>query len=304
MTIVICKSCEEFQEVVTGSKAYELICNSCGVIGGDFLNTDPVPNSVRSDFIGIIRSDEFGFIRKSSYLKKNKDNGWSKPSKEVIDRFKNLMQMDYEEQEIPSVMASESEYLKGSRLEFNMPARQTKHDTESRSIGATWHWAFSNRSQECIDFIKVRSTFKLHYRDSGKESASGRPDSLLRGIEDQSELIPIELKTVSSKAFEKGELQKKWIEAMDRYIFICHNYGWLTNSTGYLVIVDRDSGNWTVLERTGYEKTTPEPYLMPQELNIKVPAQAIARILRARGDDMNPESTLFIVEDYLLDIDP
>lgn len=302
MTTLICNSCEEFQNVQNESKEYELICNSCGTLGGRFLETDPVPNSVRKDFIKIVKSDDFGYIRKSSFLKTNKDKGWAKPSREVIDEFRKLMAFEFAIDDVPSSMASEKEYLRGTRAEYSMPARQSKHDTEARSIGATWHWAFSKQAQDCDNFVKVRSSFKLHYRDSGKEANSGRPDALLRGLEDPSELIPIELKTVSSKNFASGVVQKKWENALDRYIFICDNYGWLTESTGYLVIVDRETGNWTVLERTGYKKVNPEPYLHPEELNIVVPPEGVAKILESRGDEMNPEATKILVEDFLRDL--
>jgi len=295
MESLCCAVCEEMQDIEIGGRK-RAICIFCGMIG-DFLSTDPIPNSILSEFIEIAQEKSLSWSGKTKFHRVR--HGKYKLEKLHRDHLEKLYRLisTPTERPPPNSMVSDIEYLRSGRLLWQeetgqkMRRRVSKKENESQAWGSLWHWLLSAKIREIPDdFIPVNRGIYIYSRATGDKLASGRPDGIYR---DGGDYVPIEIKSCSSSAFKIGKVKESWIEQAKKYANMARLLGWLEEPRTILLIINRESAEWTA-GVMNFEKIEAEPILSQTEIFTRISPRIIAEFLSRKPETSVDEMEIAI----------
>jgi hypothetical protein len=298
MAILCCIECDEISEL-DGAVPSEQICIFCGSIG-NFFETEAIPRNISSQFNKFMSTEALKAERKTKFHRiKHGKASYKQLDAVVFKKLYDLMAIQIK-REPPNFMASDREFLKGSRKDWmdktgqTMPRRLSKSEFESRSWGSLWHWLMSAKIRAVADdFIQVNKKVAIYARSDGSLIESGKPDGIFRDLENpNNDYIPIEIKSCSNSAYNLGKIKRSWINQSRRYARIAKYLGWVTKPRVILIIINRESGQWTG-GTIDFKDFNPKEILSQSEINTKFDPVLISRFLN--GERMPAK----IIREYL-----
>ena len=284
MANLCCMECDEISEI-DGAVPSDQICIFCGSIG-NFFETDPIPRSISSEFNRFMSADGLNAERKTKFHKiKHGKSTYKQLDAMVFKKLYDLMAIQIE-REPPSFMASDREFLHGSRKDWKertgqtMPRRISKSEFESRSWGSLWHWLMSAKIRAVADdFIQINKNVKVYAKSDGSLIESGKPDGVFRDLENpKNAYIPIEIKSCSNSAYNIGKIKPNWIKQSRKYARIAKYLGWVAKPRVILIIINRESGQWTG-GSLDFEDFNPREILSQSQINTRLDPKLISRYL-------------------------
>ena len=203
----------------------------------------------------------------------------------VFKKLFDLMMIEID-RDPPNFMASDTEFLKGGRKEWEDDTGQTlgrrisKSEIESRSWGSLWHWLFSAKIRAVADdFIQMNKEIQIYAHSDGRLLEAGKPDGIFRDAENpDNDYIPIEVKSCSNSAYNLGKLKTSWVRQSEKYARIAKYLGWVAKPKIILIIINRETGQWTggTIE---FDDFTPEDVLTQSQINTKLDPRLVSRYL-------------------------
>lgn len=284
MAILCCTECDEISEL-EGADQSDQICIFCGSIG-NFFETDPIPKDITSQFNRFMSTEALKAERKTKFHRTKHGNmSYKQLDAMVFKKLYDLMAIQIE-RDPPSFMASDGEFLKGGRKDWKdktgqtMPRRISKSEFESRSWGSLWHWLMSAKIRAVADdFIQMNKKVTIYARRDGSLIESGKPDGIFRDLENPSnDYIPIEIKSCSNSAYNIGKIKQSWIKQSRKYARIAKYLGWVAKPRVILMIINRESGQWTG-GTLDFEDFNPEEILSQSQINTRLDPVLISRFL-------------------------